>query len=437
MSAKKATNVKATVREDFSADDAKKLLGWEEEKEGQDFGDKFDLKIGKRKVRLTNNPSNRPYRPALGKRYANEILRKKWKLNGETIISDSKEHIQSGQHRLVGLVLAEEERKAHPKVVADRFGWRGPITIPVILVSGISNHPSVVDTLDLGQKRSLGDVIYRRHEFRTGKELSPGDVKKLSNILSVAIRLVWLRAGGKTVSDAKHFPHSEALDFLGQHPKLVDAVSFIYSEDQSDEGQRIRSKISLGYAAALLYLAGTSSTDLEKAEEPDTKLWGKSEEFWVLFASEAGLADGHPALALSKALRKVDASGAMGRDEVVGLAVKAINAFFDGSKLDAKTIRMKRVTNPDTGKRELGEEPRLGGYDRVVEPETIKTVNGWKVGDTAWVADPNGAWFGTIQGFEDLETAEIYSKDDDDTYSVPVEDLREDQPEEEEEETEE
>lgn len=421
--------VTATVHDSFKADDAKKLLGWTVEEEGQDFGADFVLKDADgRKVRFTNNPNNRPYRPTLAKRYANEMLRKKWRLNGEPVITDRLDRVQSGQHRLAGLVLAEEERKLHPKTVREKYGWTGPVSIGLVVVHGISERREVVDTLDLGQKRSLGDVIYRRHEFRTGKELKPGDVKKLSNILAGAIRLCWLRSGGKTVSDAKHFPHSEALDYLEEHPRLVDACSFIYEEDRGEEGSRIRTKLSLAYAAALLYLAGTSATDVEKADEPDYSLWDKAEDFWVNFASEAGLEKDHPALTLSKALRNVQGSGAQERDRIVSMVVKAINAYLDKSTLTAKDIRIKEQVNRDTGKRELAEEPRLGGYDRVVEPEVITSVDGWKEGDTAWVADPAGAWFGTIQGFADLETAEIYSKDDEDTYMVPVSDLRVENP---------
>ncbi|WP_230684294.1 hypothetical protein, partial [Streptococcus pneumoniae] len=63
------------------------------------------------KIRLKNNNTNRPFRKSLAIRYANEMLRRKWSLNGETIIFDSKDMCQSGQHRLVGLILAEQMRK--------------------------------------------------------------------------------------------------------------------------------------------------------------------------------------------------------------------------------------------------------------------------------------------------------------------------------------
>lgn len=423
--------VTATVHASFTAEDAKKLLGWTVEGEGQDFGSDYVCKDEEgRKVRFTNNPNNRPFRPTLAKRYANEILRRKWKLNGEPIITDRLDRVQSGQHRLAGLIFAEQERKARPKTVAERYGWRGPVSIGTVVVHGISERRDVVDTLDLGQKRSLGDVVYRRHEFKTGKALAPADVKKLSNILAGAIRLCWLRSGGKTVSDAKHFPHSEALDYLEAHPRLVDAVTFVYEEDRSEEGSRIRSKLSLAYAAAMLYLAATSKTNVEKADEPNTSLWDKACEFWVLFASGAGLDTGHPALSLSKALARVEGSGAKDRDRICGMVVKAYNAFFDKSEITTAELRIKERVNRDTGKRELAEEPRLGGYDIVVEPDVISEVDGWKEGDTAWVADPAGAWFGTIQGFADLETAEVYSAEDEDSYMVPVTDLRTDKPDE-------
>ena len=44
--------------------------------------------------------------------------------------------------------------------------------------------------------------------------MSDKNQKKVALVLSGAIRLVWLRTGGKQLSFATHFPHSEALEFF-------------------------------------------------------------------------------------------------------------------------------------------------------------------------------------------------------------------------------
>lgn len=419
----------------LTAEDAKKLLGWETPKEGKekDWETWVFKDLEGNKVRLNNNKANRPFKMTLAKRYANEMLRGKWHFNGEPITFNRLNELDSGQHRLVALILAEQERLQSPNKWAS-YGIKGPLSVEALVVYGISEKNEVADTIDIGQKRSLGDVIFRRHEFAEPNEK---EQKRLSTILAGAIRLVWIRLGGGKVSDAPHFPHSEALEFLEKHPQINKAVQWVWNEEGGSgiDGKKISSLLSPAYAAGMMYLMGTCKSDPE-GEEIKYTTWSKAEKFWTLLANGANLTEGDPILTLTKAMPKVDASGGKGRDILCGLIAKAWNAFIDGEKLDAKEIRIKEQTNKDTGKRELAEYPRVGGLDIEREPVRIEEAGGYAVGDKCWVHDANGVhWSGLVTGFTDEDHAEVLAdeafrenKEENETYEVAVVDLREDEP---------
>lgn len=398
----------------MTAEEAKQLLGWTEVAKGEDY----DLRdrTGAR-VRLTNNAKNRPFRLPLAKRYMSEHLRGKWALNGETLIIDRHGGCQSCAHRLAGLVLAEQEYSTGRKGV-----WKRPPTMECIVVYGV--HESTADTLDLGQRRTLGDVIYRRQDFKEdGKKVSVKEQRKLASMLSHAVRLVWLRSGGRKISDAPHFPHSEAIEFQEDHPGIVDAVMTVHALEngRGADGRRISKRISPGYAAALLYIAGMAATDPERlykegVDALDDQLMDKSVEFWTLFASGANLDAGHPVHVLRELLINIDSQSGAGRDDVVGACVKAMNTWLDDpdKKVKAADIRLKRRKDPETGKKVPAEEPLLGGMDGLehVVPQSeggeaeealdttrkgSRSEGGWAVGDKCWVQDPdNEHWFGEV-----------------------------------------
>jgi hypothetical protein len=457
---------------ELTVEEAKTLIGWTTEEEAEEeYGVEYKLRDPEgNKVRLLNNPTNRPFRKGLALRYANEILRGKWAFNGETMVFDRYGNCQEGQHRMCGFIMAEMLRKKnveHWKA----YGHRGPITIPCLLVFGISDKPEVVDTLNLGQKRSLGDVIFRNQDFG---EMSEREQKKLANVLAGALRLAWLRVGGRLVSDAPHFPHSEALDFQDAHPRIQDAVNFIFNEDggTGEEGKKISRYISMGYAAALMYLMGTSKTNPDEyaangAESIDYSLWAKAEKFWTIFGSGVSKGSGDLFHSLRTKLDNIDASGAMGRDEVCGTVVKAFVLWLEkGDKAEAKPkdITVKRGKN-DAGQVVLTEEPRLGGLDVAREhleedeetegegaddetnedegeekkpkaakkkaakkPRKSSKPTNW-VGEWAWVVDEkNGHWKGKVKSV-DGATAVVTAEEDSQDYSVEVSALSADKPE--------
>jgi hypothetical protein len=223
-------------------------------------------------------------------------------------------------------------------------------------------------------------------------------------------------------------------------------VEFIYGEEggQGAEGKRISGRVSLGYAAGMLYLMATAKTDSGNGEIDDS-LWEKACEFWALFASGAGLDAKSPILALRSLLEKSSASGTKDRDNICGLIAKAWNAFIDGEELTPAKLKLKEKLNKETGKRFVEEEPRIGGLDvareedvdRVLSTAAIRPVKnmGWNTGDSAWFLDPDTQEpvLGTIakfsKGFAKLTaTFQIDGEDCEYTYSIPLESLSGDKP---------
>ena len=332
----------------LTVDECKALIGWTEEPKDDSWGTDFVLKdLYGRKIRLLNNPTNRPFKRPLADRYANEHLRRKWSLNLESVVIDRLGNTLQGQHRIVGLILGEQMREIDP----GKWG-RSPLTYSTLVGFGADNRPANVNTYDLGSKRSLKDVLYRHQKF--AKSVSDKQQKKISTVLSIAIRLVWLRSGGKQVSFAPHFPHSEALEFYKEHPGILNCVQDIVALDDGEGGEKnIASLVSLGYASTIHYLAS------------DVKGSDKSLEFWEAFATGEGLKKGSPILSLRQFLIKVEAGSGSKRDEIIGTIIKAWLLWSDGKDGTPKQIKIPRKKDGD--RFILSEFPRIGGIDSEIE----------------------------------------------------------------------
>jgi hypothetical protein len=258
-------------------------------------------------------------------------------------------------------VLAEQLRRS-----SEIYKGKGPARIEIIVVRGISPKAAVVDTIGIGQKRTLGDVMFRDRVFHKEKE---GTQKKMSNVLAGALRLVWLRMGGRIVSDAPHFPHSEALNFFDKHPKLSDGVQFAAATD-------LGGILSKPYAAGLLYLMAASGTDGEayrqdpRPENINFDQWGMAETFFTLLSSGVDLKKGSPILALRDKLREASASGGSDRDMIVFWTILAWNAYREGREDFTKAdFKLKMVEG------KVSEPPYLGGLDvKIEEPEEVVEV---------------------------------------------------------------
>ena len=340
----------------LSIDDAKELIGWTEELDGEDWGKKFDLKdtFG-RKVRLTNNPNNRPLRLSEVKENSLVFLKGEWRFNGETLVVGKSGVLRDGQHRLVGFILAEQQRQIDQK----KYG-SDPLAFSTVVVYGIDEEDEVIDTIDIGIGRSGSDVIFRRYGFDGDKTAQ----KKIATVVDGAARLVWLRAGGKKVSGGSKLTHTTKLELLKNHPGIVESVMFIMKLDHGagDENEKnlFPGMISLGYASALHYLMH----DVNKRD---------ADKFWRSLASGEGLEKGSPVLALSKFLTTAKAGSGAQRDDLVGACVKAWLAFKAGEELTPKAVKVKKTKDDENGKFVPAEFPRIGGVDS--EPETVEELD--------------------------------------------------------------
>ncbi len=358
---------------------AETLLGWTtEDVAEQSYGDDYLLiDNNNQKIRCLHNLSNRPFYGHLAEAWKLEILRKKWKLNGETIIIDKYGNVISGQHRLVGLILAIQEwyldqKKPTDKQVWSHF-WTEPPCIDALVVFGIEGDDETVNTTDTGKPRTFADVIYRSEYF----DGIPNSAKKVMSVTADwAVKLVWDRTAQKQVSYCPKRSHSESTDFIARHERLLKAVRFIYDCNKSklkDNGN-YKGLITLGYAAGLLYLMGIGKSVYEKYEAYksegglDFADWGKAEFFWKDLATNGKVTE-----VLREALLRLPSNlgGSYGRDLRCGIIIKAWNLWIEEEKITKDGIEMDTYENT-IGITCLGESPKIGGIDLDYAPPAKK-----------------------------------------------------------------
>jgi hypothetical protein len=351
--------------------------------------------------------------------------------------------------------LAEYERQrliqADLREKIEEYGCKKPISIQAILVTGVD--PQSADTNDLGKNRSLGDVLFRRHEFDEKGEDLPDTVRvKLSKELAVAVRLVWLRLQGGQVARGANLYHPEAISFLESHPLLHDCVRHVYTEDggAGKDGKKISDYLSLGYAAGLMYLAAFSKTDRGAVEEKKVSLekkpsgeWAKAEKFWTLFAQDLHSED-NPVKGLHKLLEKnrTALEGKYSRDTLCTLVTRAWLAWTGEEKSWQTTRALGSNLTTKVGDKEMLNFERFGGLDLdlgvliengwISEESLIrKSAGDWKLKDTCWVDQPDiDPWYGEVRSFsEDGKHAGVWSEEDKAEYQCEIGWLVNDRPE--------
>jgi hypothetical protein len=340
----------------ITVEQAKELLGWRTESDQDKWGSDFMLlDRDKKKVRCLNNVRNRPIYSAVVATLVQEHLRKRWQFNGEPIIVGRTGLILNGQHTLISLVLAAQDWAADK----DKWSttWKHEPTMEKLVVYGVDESDAVVNTMDTCRPRSFADVVYRSQYFASMKG---GDQKRCARACDYAVRLLWHRTGACLDAFAPRRTHAESLDFLARHPKLLEAVQHVYEED-GDE-RLVARYVSVGYAAALLYLMATSETpddsEYRTSDHPseamlDLGRWDKACEFWVVLASG------------DKTFKKVFAEVVHeggSQAERWALVVKAWLSFVEHGKIKESGLNLAYVEN-DEGVLRLAEHPACGGID--------------------------------------------------------------------------
>lgn len=277
------------------------------------------------------NNSNRPLSKGVAALYANEMLRGQWKCNGEPLIFSvdeaGEEHLISGQHRLQGLVLAQQTIEKDEVWPFAQLEW------DAVIISRVPHDTA--DTVDTGKTRSHSDVLFRDPWIDTvipeAWNATISKRKTWTKTLAGAARLVWLIEGGAVVSSAPKFLISEMLNFLQtRHSGLTEFVTMVLDANDAD-GDNHGLKMSLAYLAALSYVAsvgddaaGVVTVDATTADSMDT--------FLNQLAVGTGFEKGDPAWALTGFWNKLTAEpGSKDRDrDWVGPFVKAAKAHLEG-----------------------------------------------------------------------------------------------------------
>ena len=304
------------------AEQAKVLLGWEEETEENRFGDDylFADTLGS-KIKCHNNIRNRPLYMGNVEQLKQDMLQRRWQFNGEPILIGKTGLILNGQHQLIALVLAEQERVGRNYEHWSEK-WGGPVQIDKLVVCGIEETDEVFETMDTCKPRTVADLLYRSPHF---ENLTPRHRKASARVLDYAIRLLWQRTGVSQGPFVSKRTHSEALDFLARHPRLIECVGQVL---RLNEGNAISRYLGLGYAAGLLYLMGSAASDgdfYRNREAPSEKdldwgAWGKAVEYWTLFANQE-LADLHEVRYSLGSLYDKDVNGEEGPSLAEKLAI--------------------------------------------------------------------------------------------------------------------
>ncbi len=352
---------------------AMQVLGWEEETDEIKFGDSYTLidETGK-KVRCVNNAKNRPLNEGWARTLMQDILMKRWAgpngngktVNGEAVIIGRTGLVLSAQHRMIGLVLANQVW-AGDQAEHWRDKWPTAPVLDTIMVCGVDESDETTMTLDNVRPRSLADVLYVGGYFSKKKD---SERKVLVKMLENAVKLLWER----TLQDQDAFTprrtHSEALDFIGRHPRVVDAVKHVYEENGGAD-KRITKFVPGGLAAGLMYLMAFSGTEDKKvtkykrADAPkeqmlDRSRWDKAEEFWTLLAGTAAELKG-----MREALGELPAKDADNVRAKMAQICKAWNHWVSGGSMTAKGLKLATKTDEDLGCEVVAEFTTVGGID--------------------------------------------------------------------------
>ena len=370
----------------LTAADARELLGWTETQDDEyQFHDMVDNRI-----RCQFNTKNRPLDRGHALTLSQKILHKHWAgpnglgktPNGESMSIGQSGQVLSGQHRLIGLILAAQvwayegddteltEKAAHFRAI---WGDQEPV-MDCTVVFGVSEDADTMATLDNVKPRSFADTLYCDPD--TFPKIKGKDRVKACRMADTAVRELWFRTGEKNDPFSPKRTHQEAWMWLKNHARLKESLSFIFGNDGDGQisGQKSIIRIPAGCAAALHYLMSAATTDPEVyfANDPrvekagrktfvDFSMAEKADEFWV------NLVSGNPQF---KGLRQAlgqpfgeDYHGEFGPQDKMHVLVLGWNQFKDGGRL----TKMETFTlqyDEDGEVRTASEFPDIGGIDK-------------------------------------------------------------------------
>lgn len=226
---------------------------------------------------LKANTSNRPLTRSNVVALASAMTRGEWVLNGETIIFSPDGTLMQGQHRLHAII-------------------KSGVTVPLLLVRGIQFD--AFSTLDLGRKRSVGDVLNIHGEVN-------------ANVLASALRSIGLIEG--IVTDQRAMSPAMATSILDRHP----SVRVWTSRFSSSEAKKF---ISSAFIGALTMAAERHGSE-------------RVAEFFAQVSSGEGLHKGMPAYAVRERFFARSRTDVIPYMMALAYAIKALNAHLTGQPM--------------------------------------------------------------------------------------------------------
>jgi hypothetical protein len=356
----------------LTAEQARTFLGWKQSDNTDKPYTEFLLKDRNGvATKCFNVEKQRPFYMATALQWMGEILGGHWngdggEANGESIIISRTALVIDGKHRLIGLVLAEQEWLNNP----DKYHhWGEEPKIHCFINIGVREDIQSINTINTGKPRSLADAIYASGLFGdmdASRSKDKRKLKMLSRMADYAVRLLWQRTGASENAFAPRRTHAESLDFIQRHPKLLECVRHIYEENGNDD--KLKYYPSPGYAAALLYLMGSSNSERENSEGTgyiqadcptedllNWDMWDKACGFWTAIAS----GDKSMKLLIQAVSELMDSAGGSFLQERVALIVQSWWKFAENKKLVEEDVTLDLIKDQD-GVERLAACPTVG-----------------------------------------------------------------------------
>jgi hypothetical protein len=236
---------------------------------------------------LALNTINRGIAGGVVDKYARDMRAGRWRLNGQTIKLTTSGQLLDGQHRLEAVKKA---RRAFPAIV----------------VEGVPE--SCLGSLDVGHKRSLGEILRDRGEVNTAS-------------LASALRWLWMLKHEVILAANTSPTNGEMLELLEENPGIRNGQKYAAS---------LRDFMGSGITAALHFVFSEKSVD-------------QADAFFERLVDGVELTSTNPIYHLRERLIKIRSSHRVRTAEAerVALAIKAWNAFREKRPLQQLSWRTR------------------------------------------------------------------------------------------------
>lgn len=244
---------------------------------------------------LKRNDRNRSIRKNSVQRYARDMARGNWDVNGQTIIVNGRTLID-GQHRLLACIEAD-------------------VPFKTVLVTGVNTDTIV--SVDSGMKRSLSDVL---------------TINGMDNAQALAATayLGWKWDTGNLVGNVNP-TNTEAIEWINANPSVNKAISLAIPIRYNP----LRAPTAAMSLIALKAIANGMESD--------------AEEFFSHLESGEGLHGGSPILQLRNMfIRNSTNTVKLRRIAVFARAIKAWNAYIQGEDMKKLAWRPTHTTKGES-----------------------------------------------------------------------------------------